>query len=259
MQYHYHLQGYIYNLLKGSRYEYVHDKGGYKFFCFSNIFPAFDLKKDDSRTLIISSPDSDFIQSLSENLNRQSDVEVRIGSMKFRVDYNKKLSPEIPASSKFVLLTGTPIILRIPKEKYAKYGLDLDKKYNYVYWRKEHPISLFVSQLQSNLLRKYREYHNIKGIVKKPSDGRQLEDEEEDSLGSTKIMPSKSCFFQEFKFKKQVSTRIVMKGQEQTVIGTVWEFSFEPNYDHALIKFALECGLGERNSLGFGFMNLFAN
>jgi CRISPR-associated endoribonuclease Cas6 len=83
--YHYPLQGYIYNLLRGSKYDYVHDKEGYKFFCFSNIFPAFDLKKDDFRTLIISSPDSDFIQSLLENLNRHSDAEVRVGSMKFRL------------------------------------------------------------------------------------------------------------------------------------------------------------------------------
>lgn len=30
MQYHYHLQGFIYNLLKGSKYDYVHDKDGYK-------------------------------------------------------------------------------------------------------------------------------------------------------------------------------------------------------------------------------------
>ena len=59
MQYHYHLQGFIYNLLKGSKYDYMHDKEGYKFFCFSNIFPATEyLEKNDLRTLIISSPAS---------------------------------------------------------------------------------------------------------------------------------------------------------------------------------------------------------
>ena len=38
-QYHDHLQAFIYNLLKHSKYDYIHNKEGYKFFCFSNIFP----------------------------------------------------------------------------------------------------------------------------------------------------------------------------------------------------------------------------
>lgn len=39
MNYHYHLQGLIYGLINGTRYEYIHDKDGFKFFCYSNIFP----------------------------------------------------------------------------------------------------------------------------------------------------------------------------------------------------------------------------
>ena len=69
MQYHYHLQGFIYNLLKDSKYHYIHNKEGYKFFCFSNIFPVTrDLEIRDLRTLIISSPDSEFIAYLYEML-----------------------------------------------------------------------------------------------------------------------------------------------------------------------------------------------
>jgi CRISPR-associated endoribonuclease Cas6 len=54
MQYHYYLQSFIYDLLKGSKFHYLHDKQGYKFFCFSNIFPVCDFKIDDRRVLIIS-------------------------------------------------------------------------------------------------------------------------------------------------------------------------------------------------------------
>ncbi|MEM0287169.1 MAG: hypothetical protein QXG05_03215 [Nitrososphaerota archaeon] len=86
MRYHYHLQGFIYNLLKGSKYDYVHDKEGYKFFCFSNIFPARDLVKNDPRILIISSPDSEFICHLNEMLLCQSNAEISIGGMKFKID-----------------------------------------------------------------------------------------------------------------------------------------------------------------------------
>ena len=47
-----------------------------------------------------------------------------------------------------------------------------------------------------------------------------------------------------------------MKGYEQIVIGTIWEFEFDGWEDRRLIQFALDAGLGERNSMGFGFMNL---
>jgi CRISPR-associated endoribonuclease Cas6 len=45
---------------------------------------------------------------------------------------------------------------------------------------------------------------------------------------------------------------------EQIIIGTLWEFVFNPNLDKKLINFILDVGLGERNSLGFGFVNLKA-
>jgi CRISPR-associated endoribonuclease Cas6 len=91
--------------------------------------------------------------------------------------------------------------------------------------------------------------------------------------------------FSKFVFKKQVSQKIVIHGKIQTVIGTIWDFWFneddeiKDNYSNddvlenkvvtkrrhdtfgsselqRLIHFALEAGLGERNTLGFGFVNL---
>jgi CRISPR-associated endoribonuclease Cas6 len=62
MQYHTNAQGFIYNLLRGSIYEQIHDVQGSKFFSFSNIFPHADLKQGDIRTFIISSPDDEFVK-----------------------------------------------------------------------------------------------------------------------------------------------------------------------------------------------------
>ncbi|PWU81387.1 MAG: hypothetical protein DLM72_07110 [Candidatus Nitrosopolaris wilkensis] len=39
-------------------------------------------------------------------------------------------------------------------------------------------------------------------------------------------------------------------------MGSVWEFGFEGWQDSKLIQFVLDSGLGERNSLGFGYMNI---
>ena len=85
MQYHHYVQGLIYNTLRGSVYD-NHDKLGYKFFSFSNIFPSDDLQKNDLRNLIISSPSNDFISYLQEQLEYVSN-NIRIGRMKFKIDH----------------------------------------------------------------------------------------------------------------------------------------------------------------------------
>ena len=93
MQYHYHLQGFIYNLLKGGKYHYIHNKEGYKFFCFSNIFPITkNIEKNDLRMLIISSPDSEFITFLYDSLLQPHIRErIRFGSMVFRIESVSKI------------------------------------------------------------------------------------------------------------------------------------------------------------------------
>lgn len=159
--------------------------------------------------------------------------------MQFEIDSLEVLLPEVPIGRPFSIITGTPIVMRIPKQKYQMYseGIEPKKEYEYLYWRSEHPISLFVSQLEDNLLKKYSEYNSLNGVH--PVDGIKHDSP-----------------FQKFRFKKQISTRLVMKGIEQIVIGTVWEFMFEGWENSQLVQFALDCGLGERNSLGFGFTNL---
>lgn len=237
MQYYYHLQGLIYNLLKGSIYHEIHDMKRYKFFSFSNVLPPYDLKQNDYRTLIISSPDEQFIRYLYEVLQLLlgRGTAIKIGVMTFKIDslciFQRKIK-----DSNFNLITGTPIIVRNSRERYKKeYGFELDGKYDEVYWRNGHPIDLFLSSLKENLLRKYAAFH---GSMKSTSYDRM----------------STSQLFTRWTFKKQISTRLFIKGSEQVIIGTTWEFGFNPN-GKDLVQFGLDSGLGERNSLGFGFMN----
>jgi CRISPR-associated endoribonuclease Cas6 len=242
MNYHYYLQGFIYNLLKGSKFEYLHNKNGYKFFCFSNIFPVkTNIKNGEFRNLIISSPDSDFIFLLEKSIKSLFDNSVIFGSMEFKIEYVKIIDTVIHSNSDFNLITGTPIMIRIQREKYQQFGVHPSKDYPYIFWKSDHPIELFVSSLKNNLLKKYREFYNDDDICNN-----------EDTNKAYKEF----FLFQKFRFKKQVSIKIIMKGVEQIVIGTLWEFEFEGWQNNRLVKFALDAGLGERNSLGFGFMNL---
>jgi len=188
---------------------------------------------------MISSPDKGFIEHIYGVLQHWND-DVKIGSMVFRINSMDKLETRIPATP-FTLITGTPILLRIPREKYRAYGFEPKGRYESVYWRNDHPIELFISQIENNLMKKYAEYFGFS------IDHSSVENKDKQQLHIG--------FSNKFKFKKQVSTRVPMKGFDQVVIGTTWEFEFD-NANVDMVKFALDSGLGERNSLGFGFMNV---
>lgn len=90
--------------------------------------------------------------------------------MKFTVHSVQKLDVRIPRDRPFAMITGTPLVIRIPLEKYKEYGITSAIDYEYLYWRADHPLELFISQLWDNLQRKYNEYlaiDPVKGSVTK--------------------------------------------------------------------------------------------
>ncbi|MEM7818484.1 MAG: CRISPR-associated endoribonuclease Cas6, partial [Candidatus Aenigmatarchaeota archaeon] len=119
-----------------------------------------------------------------------------------------------------------------------KYGIN--SKYNYVFWRSKLPFEAFVKQLEDNLIKKYASFYKLK-----KSEINKIESE---------TLP----LFQQFIFKKEVCNHIIMKGKEVKIIGSLWEFIFQNlnEKQQELLRFSIDAGFGERNSLGFGFMNL---
>ncbi|MEM2873034.1 MAG: CRISPR-associated endoribonuclease Cas6 [Nitrososphaerales archaeon] len=234
-EYHHHLQGLIYDLIKDSEYSYLHDKKGYKFFCFSNIFPAEDLKKGDKRTLIVSSPDDLFIERLREVflMNKRNNKKVKVGWMNFAIDNISLLKSRLDGRD-HSLITGTPIVVRMQRDRCKEYGITLDKDYDYVYWRKEYPLTAFIKQIEDNLTKKYIEFYN--------------------ENPNSDVFP----LIQMLTFRKQISTRLHFEEGTQIVIGTTWEFYFRGLSDNQikLLEFGIDAGFGEMNSRGFGFMNI---
>ena len=231
LKYHHKLQGFIYSLLDETPYVKLHDKRGYKFFCFSNIFPPEDAKTGSTRSLIISSPDIGMINALEKSLKdfQEDRKPANVGEMSFEIEAISRLEPRIGRSC--TLITGTPIVVRIPKENYEKYGIKPPKDYNYVYWRKRYSFEAFIKQLEDNLFKKYNEFY-----------GRSL---------------GKFPLFEQFVFKKQVCNHVVLGGKEVRVLGSIWEFSFSylEGKRRELLQFGVHAGFGEENPLGFGFMN----
>jgi len=57
--------------------------------------------------------------------------------------------------------------------------------------------------------------------------------------------------------KKQVAVFIRKDQRDRRIIGTKWIFEkiHYPKELRKFYKFILDCGLGEKNSMGFGFVN----
>jgi CRISPR-associated endoribonuclease Cas6 len=200
LKYYHKLQGFIYSLLKDTPYSVLHDKKGYKFFCFSNIFPVPEdgkIKRGDKKNLLISSPDKLFINFLEEKVKERK--EINIGEIQFELNSVKKL--KIKLSKNFELITATTIVIRIPEKNYEKYKIPMEfRKKRYVYWRSVYSFEAFVKQLEENLIKKYNEFYKTTFSIDR--------------------------VFEIFKFRKEVAIPLVINGREQIVVGSTWSFYF---------------------------------
>lgn len=229
-KYYHKLQGFIYTILKEDKYHELHDKKGYKFFCYSNIFPIENNKQGSIKNLLISSPNEKFIEVLKEKFEeiKEKDKLANIGEMSFKIEDISIINPKIRKNCR--LVTATPITIRIPSYNFGVYGINSDKKY--VFWRKEYSFDAFVKQLNENLIKKYNAFNNtdIKEIF----------------------------LFEQFIFKKTLVNHVIIQGKEYKFIGSLWGFMFPylNKQQREVLQFGLDTGFGERNSFGFGFVNI---
>jgi CRISPR-associated endoribonuclease Cas6 len=196
----------------------LHDKTGYKFFCFSNIFPIRDMNAGERSKLIIASSNEALIGSLAGALETilADSCAVNIGEMSFEVVALKKLKLSIGGTGLRVL-TATPVTIRIPARNYERYGIpEAERKARYVYWRPKYAFDAFLKRLSENLI-----------------------------------------LFEQFKYRRATATKAVIDGREYVLVGSMWEFvwSFMDETQRRVIEFGLDTGFDERNSLGFGFVN----
>ncbi|MGB9681183.1 MAG: CRISPR-associated endoribonuclease Cas6, partial [Minisyncoccia bacterium] len=163
LKYFHKLQGFIYNLLKGTEYSILHDKKGYKFFCFSNIFPIPKdriIRRNETKKLLISSPDKLFIKIISEKLQEkiENKEKIYIGEYEFSVD--KIETFQLKLSRNLKLTSATPIVIRIPQRNYKKYKIPIEfRNKPYIFWRPNYSFEAFLKQLEENLIKKYKEFY----------------------------------------------------------------------------------------------------
>ncbi len=210
------IQGMIYSYLQGDDFSGLHAEKGFKFFTFSDLFPSNDFHPGKEKTLLISSPNPKFIRTIYENLKSVQHLYLSNGS--FKVSSIKKV--QVPLSKEFV--TGSPIVL------YEDTGRN-----RYFSFRRGGSLEFFLDRVKENALKKYNAYYDDELYFEGP-------------------------IFDEVVFNKEVAVRIARGGTEFLIIGSMWYNLRRMRIEKGLKKFfnfIKDCGLGEKNSLGFGFLN----
>jgi CRISPR-associated endoribonuclease Cas6 len=235
--YHPKVRGRLWRALDGTRFEESHDEDRPTGFCYSNPFPPRDFSEGDERTLLVSAPQEELLASVAADL--EENPELNVGEMPFRVDELTVLEPDVgePGTSG-TIETGTGLLVRIPPWRCEEYGIDHPGGDTATFWRPEHGMEPLRTQLEANLDRKHGLFapDHFPG----PSDvGHDLFDGYD--LLKTFALPIE-----------------VTQGQEMTYVLSKWRFEFTVQSDdhRRHLNLALSTGLGERNALGLGFVNL---
>ena len=239
----------------------VHNREVYKHFCFSNIFPYEETLSRKSRyNVIFSTPDEELCMDIFEALHNrvkaggESSI-LRLGELRFQIDQiGQPFTLDLNNSSNSTIRarSATPIIIRIPKWRYPDYGIQSERPFEF--WRESISLEAFVKQVRDGIEKKLAEY---KGLESRARESPVVSGEEFDHHQTQSAVPE----ILSYRYLKSVSKPITIKGERQQAIGSLWEFEFSPQTQEESknLEFALDSGLGERNSLGFGFINLLSN
>jgi len=187
------------------------------------------MEEGESAHLIIASPDQKLISSLEAALDDVA--RINIGEMSFELVGVRKLNTRLKRGS-LRLLTATPVIIRIPERNYERYKIpENERKARYVYWRPKYSFEAFVKQLTENMIKKFNEFHGTEVRINE--------------------------LFEQFVFRRATATNVVIGGRSYVMIGSMWEFIWSDmdEMQRKIIEFGMDAGFGERNSLGFGFVN----
>jgi CRISPR-associated endoribonuclease Cas6 len=209
----YHIHSFLWELLKDTKYSKLHDQPRFKYFCFSEIFPIGDFKKNEAKYIILSSPNEDFINTIYEKIKETPNI--CLNRHKFEVYCGKPFKLKFRTRA----ISGSPLVLQVQPN---------------IYWSvKYHSLSVFLRRLYENSIKKYESYYG-----------------ERINLGIYDLFDSLS-------FKKQIAVHIKKHGKDIRIIGTKWIFEKRriPKELYKFYNFLLDCGLGEKNSFGFGFLN----
>jgi CRISPR-associated endoribonuclease Cas6 len=234
--YHNKLCGRLWSALEGTQFEQRHDENRPTGFSYSNPFPPRDMQEGDERTLLVAAESEELLAHIAADL--KDDRELNIGEMPFHVADVSALAPDVgePGTSG-TISTGTGVLVRIPPWRFEEYGIDVEHD-EAEFWRPEHTMEPFQNQIEANLDKKHGQF--CSDYLPGPSD-------------------VDGDLFDGYELIKTFAIPVTpTTGVEETWVLSKWnlEYTVRDDDHRRHLNLALDVGIGERNSLGFGFVNI---
>ncbi|WP_330631350.1 CRISPR-associated endoribonuclease Cas6 [Halocatena halophila] len=234
--YHRGLAGRVWRALEDPAFSELHDSGEPSGIAFSNPFPFGPITEGDELNVLVASPDDDILRAIGANLIE--DREFNIKEMQFTVEEITGVHTDVgEPGTQGVLESATGLVVRIPPWRFDDYDIDAPPN-SAEFWKPEHTLEPLKHQLENNLDRKHGLFcpEHLPG----PSD---VDGE----------------LFDEYELIKTYPLPVtVTEGVEETYILSKFRFGYTVRDDdhRRHLNLALDAGLAERNSLGFGFVNV---
>ena len=192
-------------------------------------------KKRTNQTSLFSSPNIDLVNSIFSYAkdNLVDDRVINIGEQQYHLESLELLETRVIGKS-CVIRTSTPVTIRIPEKAYTIYNIpEQDRKKKFLYWRANLSHDIFMKMALNNMRSKFKQYYN--------TDACNIE-----------------SALQLFILLKEVVIHIPLDEIYCQDTWSFWRFHFNNlNEEHRdLLNFALDTGIGERNSAGLGFLNV---
>lgn len=221
------MHGWIYDKIKGTEFSEIYSQRGFKPFCFSNLFNISNKRIEGGKdyNLIISSPNEMFMIALLSKINVPE--EINLGEYSFRLTVYKPLGKmEI---KRWEILESETIINICLNENGKRKAITLSKN-----------SDLFKEHLAKNLIKKYNQESKDKV-------------EEDFNLFNNTVI-------EEIGNSESAIKIDLVKDSDNwfNVIGARYRFKIgEINETQKrVLQLGYDLGFGERNTFGFGFMNI---
>jgi CRISPR-associated endoribonuclease Cas6 len=233
--YHHNLRGRIGRALEGTTFDGMHGTSGQTRLVYSNPFPPRSADEGDERMVLIASPYEGILAHIAADLLETP--EWNIGEMPFKVTDVTDVYPDVgEPGTTGTLDTGTGVCIRLNDQQCADYGIEPHSS-GKTYWRPKHSLGVFEEQIEQNLTYKHK-LHYPEHLPTPSETSNQLFESVEMIKG----------------FWLPVT---VTQGVTRKTYLTKWKLKYRVRDEHHRrhLNLALDCGIGERNELGFGFVN----
>jgi CRISPR-associated endoribonuclease Cas6 len=239
-------RGRVWDALVDTDFRALHDSDDPSGFVTSVPIPFGDVSEGAIRTVMVASPHDRMLAAIEDDLD--ATPRLTIGEWDLEVLDVSRAAPDVGTpGTRGVLETVTGVLVSIKPSRRSEYGINRHLSEEQIesgertFWRPEFGMEPFLTQIENNLDLKHRLF--MPDHLPGPADVQG------------QLFDSFNCF------KEFATPMTVAQGVERTLVMTKWRFGYEVrDNDHRRhLNLALDCGIGERNPLGLGFVDRVTN